>query len=345
MAQINSSTSIFNPAWRRVWSSLSVLTCLLLLVEGGLRLLPEPFPSRTIKELIPEMMTLPTPVIQVYGESVTYGAINDWVVADAVGMSLEELRNDAVPSTCAFFAYPLLKRQIQKGIVPKVIVLGYVSRSYCVSMVPKFLSHVATLGDMAETAFILQPPLDPFLQGIMGRVSFAYRYRAEYNDLLRERFSSEGLTTFTLPTTSLLERQRGLPRVLAEAAADQNASQAEAMVRFFDIAFAPPAELERSLDLFLALAREHGIRVLLVSMPKPASMKASHEASGFDQAYDRFMDRMTQHEHVSWLVREQASLPASDFMDGVHLTRAAGFRFSQDLGQKLKAYLEKHPLE
>ena len=344
MARINSSTLTSNYSWRSVHLSLAVFTTLVILAEVILHLLPQPLPSRTIQSHIPEIINLPTPDIQIYGESVTHGAINDWVLAEALGMNLSQIRNDSVPSTSAFFAYAQLKRQVAAGHIPHLLILGYVARSYTVPMVPKFLSHVASASEIAEISLSICPPLETTLQGLLGKFSFGYRHRSEYNDLLRQRFSKEALASFTTPSIGILARQQNLPHSIDEAGSEQDYRQAVAMTRFHDLKFAPPNEQKISLQRFFALARRHQIRVLLLSMPKPSIIYQSHKDSGFNAAYDDFLNSFISDGNVERLVREQKSLPPTDFIDGVHLTKSAGFRFSQQVATSLKGHLLQKPL-
>lgn len=337
---INSSTSTSSGHWRKVRLSLGVLALLFIVMECVLHSLPGPLPARSIRRTFQDMESLPAPEIQIYGESVTSGAVNDWVLADALGMDLSQIRNDSVTSTSAFFAYLQMKRQIEKGRVPPVLILGYVSRSYTVPMVPKLMSHVASASDIAEISLDFRPPLETVLQGLAGKVSCLYRYRTEYNDLLKQGFGKKGLATYSLPTVGILERQENLPRSLDAASSGQDAAQAAAMMRFYDLQFAPPPEMQRSLKSLFQLARQHHIRVLLLSMPKPEELFAAHEKSGFNREYDQFMNGFVNEGAAEWLIREQQALPATDFMDGVHLTRAAGFKFSQQVASRLKTSLQ-----
>lgn len=288
-----------------------------------------------------EMLELPRARIQIYGDSVADGALNDKVLAAACGLSLNDLQNVSLPSSSAFFAATLLERQIQSGTAPQILILAYNARSFSVPMVPKWIAHFAGRPETFSMIREDRPPPDAILRGFLNRFSFCCRYQTELNSVVRYRTGQEVFQPHLTPALGILERQAALPASLAELPAEnaKPGSAAAFAPGFSNGPFLLHPEMRRSLDRFFDLAAEAGITVLIVSMPKPPAAQELHEKNGFNFAYQELLTQFSTRSGVRLLLQEQRTLPPEDFFDAVHLTRHAAIRFSEEVGQLLQSAL------
>lgn len=323
---------------------LSLLTA--VFAVGGIEctldwLLPEAQFSRMMTVRTHELVSLPRVRVQIFGDSVTDGALNDKVLAAASGLSLAELRNASIPSSSAFFAAPLLERQLAAGNAPDILILGYNARSYAVPMVSKFMAHVATVGEAMVVLRQDRPRVEDALLGLVQRGSFSNRYRPELNSWLRYGSGHEVFDPQLSPATGIEERRQQLPTHLNEVEAKPEGQVVEFAPGFSNDRFVLQPEMRRSLERFFEVAASAGIEVWLVSMPKPPAAQALHEKNGFNAAYAALLKEVSARPGVRVLLSEQRTLPAPSFLDAVHLTRPAAIEFSQEVGALLRAALDE----
>ena len=302
-------------------------------------LLPEAQFSRMMTVRTRELVALPRVRVQIFGDSVTDGALNDKVLAAASGLSVNQLRNASIPSSSAYFAAPLLERQLAAGNAPDILILGYNARSYAVPMVPKFLAHMATAGEAMVMLRQDRPRVEDALLGLVQRGSFSHRYRPELNSWLRYGSGHEVFDPKLSPATGIEERRQQLPTNLNEVEARPKGQVVEFAPGFSNDRFVVQPEMRRSLERFFDLAAGAGIEVWVVSMPKPPAAHALHESNGFNTAYEALLGEFAPRPGVRVLLREQQTLPATSFIDAVHLTRPAAMEFSQRVGVLLRAVI------
>lgn len=305
---------------------------LVTLIEATFSFLPEGAFTRNAQVRTRELVTLPAPVVQIFGDSVSAG-LNESIISHDLGINSYDLVNHSIAGTTAYSAYFLLRRQLDAGIVPKAVILAYNARSYCIPLAPKFLGRFATWNELGIAAkFGL--PLDDWLTSLACRGSYSLRYREELNAIARTGSGWDYFNPSVTPTLSYSERLASLPVTLP--ASQERPHAPEYNRAFYGVNFVPNEAIQRSLDEFFELARTHSIQVYVLSMPKTVVTAELHARNGFDKAYDDFIELQVKRHGAEWLLREQSALVASDFLDAVHLTPRAAFQFSKRVADRIR---------
>lgn len=331
MAAINSSTSIFsNP----VVCALTVTVVVICGVEAWLSHGREGLFTRTARQRAAEMVRLPTPIVQIYGDSVSDSALDEVILEQALQLPQGAVRNYSIPGTTAYCAYPLLARQIAEGKVPRAIVLAYNPRSYTVPLTEKFLGRFATWPELWE-AWRLGVPLETWLHSLACRISFSLRYRQELNSVVRSGAGWDFFDPQRTPVETIEQRRTRM--AIASTPAPRNDAARDFNPEFHRAAFRRAREIDGSLNAFFTLARQHGIQVVMVSMPDPPGAHAHREANGFNRDYSAYLQGLADHHGAQLAWPQIDVLPATDFSDAVHLTRPAAHQLSQRLGPALRA--------
>jgi hypothetical protein len=328
------STSISKP-WQigPVRKALLLAATAFLVIEVSLNFLLQGRFTRDAIQRLEEVSNGGAPDVEVFGDSVADGGINERLVATRLGLSPSQFINASIPGSTSYWAYPLLKRQVAAGSIPKIIVLAYNDRSYTIPILPKFLGRVGEFSDFRD-AVKFRVPAEILFTSIVSRAFFSIRYREELNSIIR---SGEGLDYFDLRSNKPLTRTERFALLPLEKPKEVRREQpVEFSGAFHGHPFRPNAQVVASLGAFFQLASEHRIKVLIVTMPKTRRAVEFHDRNGYNQGYLQFMDDLCQSYGATWLFREAEALPATDFGDGVHLTRAAAFDFSERLADLLK---------
>ncbi len=327
-----SSISIFNSGWVNVRRAALGCMAMVVLIESALCFAPEGRFTLTAKQRMSELTELPSPKMQIFGDSVSDSGINERILTEALGLNPGELINYSIPGTTAYCAYSLLKRQISAGRVPKTIILAYNDRSYTLPLVSKFLGRLGSWDDFWD-GMTHGVSLENLLSSLTCRTSFTLRYREELNSIIR---TGEGLDYFNPQLNRALsrsERYERLPILLPLQAVNK---QPRALnPEFHRHPFRFNNETAASLHEFFQLTRQHQIKVLFVSMPKTIEAVALHDENGYNTAYQHFIKHMVEAYGAKWLLGAPTSLPPEDFSDAVHLTPKAAFLFSHQLATRL----------
>lgn len=289
--------------------------------------------TRTALLRMEEMTSLEAPLIQIFGDSVSDSGINERVIAGALGYSAAEFINFSIPGTTAYCAYPLLKRQIEAGRVPQVVILAYNDRSYTIPLVPKYLGRVGSWSELTE-AVRFGVPLETMLSSLACRVSFTLRYREELNAIAR---TGEGWDYFDPglnQPTARAARYSALP--VEPPSRRPPAVPRQINSEFHRHLFRRSPETTASLGAFFDLAKRHGVHVYLLRMPKTEKAEELHDKNGFNKECVEFLDELVQKHGASWLLRRPATLPPECFVDAVHLDAKAAFDLSLEISRLLR---------
>lgn len=305
----------------------------LVLVESYLGTFSDDQFTRIGLQRTAELEQQSAPLIEIFGDSVADGGINEVLLARELGLKQDELVNASIPGTHAYYAYFVLKRQIDAGHVPKNIILAYNARSYARAPGEKFLARFARWREM-PTAVRHGIPFEDLARSVVARFSFSLRYRDELNAMIRTKGGGGFFDPQVTPAEDRAVRTARLP--VLRPAPSRMASASGFNPGFHGGSFIPAAEITSSLRSFFELTQKHQIEVFLVSMPKTEEAKRRHNDNGFDAAYEGFMDNMAMQGGAHWLLREQLPLAADCFSDAVHLTPCAAFDFSLLLAEKMK---------
>lgn len=273
------------------------------------------------------------PLVEIFGDSVADGGINEVLLARELGLEQSEVVNASIPGTHAFYAYFVLKRQLDAGHVPKFVILAYNARSYTRAPGEKFLARFARWSDMPKS-INMGIPFEDIARSVVARFSFSLRYRDELNVMIRTRDGGGFFDPRLTPAEDYAARIARLP--VSRPAPPQIPSRSSFNPGFHSGTFLPAKEIRRSLCSFFELAQQHQIKVFLVSMPKTEEASRRHIGNGFDAAYEAFMDTLVQKHGARWLIRDQIPLSSESFSDAVHLTPCAAFDFSLLLAEKIK---------
>ena len=322
-------TRFFNP-------SVKWMLAFFLIVEGALLWVPEGLFTRTAHKRLAEIRADPAPMVQIFGDSVAESGLNENALGKNLQIPAGQIANRAIPGTTVLCAQPCLARQIQSGQAPKVIILAYCPRSYALPFPAKFYGRIASWSEFADARSQGITSME-WLYSLMCRGAFTLRYRQELNGLARTGRGWDFWRPSRTPAVGFSERSASLPDAPPRAQPARKIPVAF-NAGFHAIAFHPPPEVGTALGSFFTLAREHGVRVLIVSMPKTSATQAYHEANGLNAAYDRFLAGLRQRYGAEILLREQQALPTGDFSDGVHLTPEAAWRFSEKVNGLLRTW-------
>jgi hypothetical protein len=293
--------------------------------------------TRTAIKRSADMMVAEAPTVQIYGDSVADGALNEKVIAKKLGVSSSKFVNYSVPGSTAICAYPLLKRQIEAGRTPQVIILAYSARSYAVPLSEKFFGRFATWGELFEASEYGLTAGD-VIKAILCRSSFSLRYREELNGIVRS--GGHGLDYFSekkRPAVGLAERRSSLSDV-APTPIDSSVAGGTKIFNptFANVAFTPPSISSQSMERFLELAKKHQIKVFLISVPKPQEAHALHDRNGFNSNYAAFLSNLRDQHGVRLVLAEAPVWDLSEFSDSVHLGPQAAWKFSELVAEKLQ---------
>lgn len=321
----NSSISIFSPAL--------IYFLLLIFINICFSFVPEGWFTRTAQQRCLELVEQDAPSVQIFGDSVADGGINEKVLAESLGVETAVLVNHSIPGTTAYCAYPLLKRQINAGKVPKAVILAYNCRSYTIPLVHKFLGRFSTWEELWEAQF-LGLSFEEGLHCAVSRLSLIWRYREELNAIAR---SGQGWEFFNPSITAVENRVSRLLRLPESRPLVTSRKQIrEFNPAFHRMQFRRNELIDCSLKAFFELCHLNGVQVFFVNMPKPIMAARVHAENGFDSSYYAYLDGLVERGDAKWLLREQLELPASSFLDAVHLTPCAAFDFSLLLSEKMK---------
>jgi hypothetical protein len=149
-----------------------------LVIETGMRIMPEGFMTRIVQHRAEEVRYLPPADIQLMGDSVT-SSIRVKLIERSIGHGYQ-VSNYALPGTSPLFNYFVLRRQIAERKAPGLIVLAPHPFILGDPLLNRFLARFAT---PAESVCMLRDgvKLSDWLYGMLCRFSYTLRYREEFN--------------------------------------------------------------------------------------------------------------------------------------------------------------------
>lgn len=330
------------PAADRPLTPVWLFIVAVLVIESLLRLLPENTMTRTLRHRSEEILHLPATNIQFMGDSAT-NAVRVSLIDQHLGHT-RELSNYALPGTTPLFCYFVLKRQIEAGKIPKLIVFAPHPFTWGDSFMDRFVGRFAQAG---ESVSLLHDGvhLDDWLYGTLCRMSYTLRYREELYKVVTQGDLSffESWSQAISPvqnTQGKIAPEEPRPPEPAASALDPN-NLPPILQR--PISIHPYNELY--LDKFCELAAQHQIRVVWLTLPIPQLIADRLPPDERGAAYRAFVERMcARHPNLVSLSSELPVQPNHHYRDPWHLNAYGAFLFSQRTGSQLAEYLRTHPL-
>jgi hypothetical protein len=313
--------------------ALWLLLAGVLLVEGGLRLLPAGYTIRSVNERMRDILSLPAPRVQIMGDSVAASGINAANLADAAGLPPGTADNYSLPGTSPMFAYFTLRRELDAGRTPGRILFAPHPANLESPMIDRFIGRFGTMSECAELLREGAPPPD-WLFGAACRLSVAMRNREEFRVAVTEGNFGFFQTLFK-PAPSLLgSRVKYVsppipPPPLNWPPADYPPQ--------LTAAFFVDALNARYIDKFCDLAAEHGIEVEWVTVPVIAAFKDRAMSGGGEAKYEAYLQGfVARHRNVTLLRPQLEVYPDNCFSDPWHLNVYGAVRFTNELGAEMK---------
>jgi hypothetical protein len=292
--------------------------------------------SRAITEAITEREA---PDILVLGDSVAYGSIWSVELEDVLQHGVSAA-NFGIPGTNPITTYYLLRRQIENGKPPGVILYAHSPHTFVGDK--SIAVQVGAFLNLAESWDLYWSGFDAFelLYGNLSRWSYTLRYRDSFRAMItrgeREFFVREERT--------VAFGQARMDRYLGDDDRFRQRNVAGLPQPPPRILFQPFEISQRKLEFVhktIALAADNDIPIYWVSMPMPETTFSIRSDSGFMQRYYEQVDALVAGTAMEYLQREIDVLPDEQYRDYWHLQAVTGIGFSRHLGKLLQSKLKK----
>ncbi len=282
---------------------------------------------------------LATPsAIQVMGDSAAYFGVSCEALAASPASEGKSYAMLAAAGTGPLFAYFVLKKQIENGVVPEVIVYLPSPHTFASSRLPKFVACYATWKEVWTTACGTRE-LSDITYGLLCRGSYSLRYREELASLIRDR--DRGVLV-----------RLGLATVSANTDPGMASSKEEPGKKVFTSKDISPSTYGKPFSVlpvnlwasrrFLELAAENRIPVFWSLMPVPEIVRESRAGFDFDQTYEAYVTSLCTGCSAAggtlnlFAVLQRPPVYGDDhFLDPTHLNPYGRKRFTMELADQL----------
>jgi len=312
---------------RRALRALGIAVLLFIAVDLACRLLlPQGFLLR-IEHLTRERMaTAPAPDIEILGDSVARSGF----LASALTDEKVIARSDALPGSGPLFSYFMLRDQLSRGEIPKVLIIAHSPHVLGQLRYPLVVGGFARWREIPELAMETQWWSET-AYGTLTRLSYILMHRDSFRDILTNR----DFSFFREPDsrTNLISDRAELKifrKELAEGRFDQSKLPG-AVTDFYQQRFNVTPENDRYFRRLLAMAKQHNIKVYWLTMPTPAGVLAARNKVNFEQDMLAYLRQFEASGEMTLLRPQFVVYPDNRFRDFLHLNLAGAVKLACEL--------------
>ncbi len=301
-----------------------------------------PNPARDELQQYREQVLATPSTVQVMGDSAAYCGVSCEALASLPASEGKSFAMLAAPGTGPLFAYFVLKKQIENGVVPEAIVYLPSPHTFASSRLPKFVACYATWKEV-WTAACGTRELADITYGLLCRGSYSLRYREELASLIRDRDLG------ALVRLGLASGNTDLGMA---------SSEEEPGTKVFTSKDAYPSTYGKPFSVlpvnlwasqrFLELAAENRIPVFWSLMPVPQIVRESRARFDFDRTYEAYVASLcTGLSDADGTLNLLAVLQRppvygdDHFLDPTHLNPYGRKRFTMELADQLLPALSR----
>jgi hypothetical protein len=297
------------------WRLAAVCFCLIELFAG--LFLPEGLQTRAARSLMRGAVKKPAADIAIMGDSVAAGSIDPKVISAGLGGGKMSVGNYALAGSSPLYCYFQLRRLLNEGRRPSVIIYAPHPATLGLPMVDRFFGRFATVDEMFDSARH-GVSLSDVVIGVASRLSYTVRYREEIRALVVD--GNPGFITTArkkpVPWEGPL-RTIQMPPVPSEPRdpVDFAGIMSPALRRPFHV----DASVDAAIHRFLNEARQQGITVYCWILPSCESLaKLDHYQNGVRE-YRDYMKTMENDGLIKPLNSESQVWPDRYFFDPWHV--------------------------
>ena len=257
--------------------------------------------------------------IQIMGDSAAQGGI----VADQLSKALTDktVYNYAIAATGPEFPYFILKREIDAGKAPKLVIYAPSPHTFGSLRIPLLIGGFCDWRETFEVASAGYQPIE-VIYGLLCKLSYTLRNRERLAQLIKgDRPAVQPVSKAMATEAKPMSRA---PRYTIETLHPQ---------------YKKPFSIEPFNKLyfekFLNLAREHHIKIYWATLPILQTVLDCRKQYGFDSDYYQFLDGLRDQYGIEFLQRDFLIYGEDDFKDHIHLNEEAARRFTAVLESRI----------